>query len=99
MVDTDSVKHTRELVSVLGRVNHLRGGTQDLDIKTVEGQRDVVRGLTAHGEDDTAGLLELVNVEDGLESDVLEVKTVGLIVVGGYLKAIRVSGMLSNNGV
>jgi hypothetical protein len=50
----------------------------------VERQRDVVGSLTTHGEDDTAGVLELVDIENGLEGDVLEVQAVGLIVIGTY---------------
>ncbi|KAH0294696.1 carbamoyl-phosphate synth, partial [Aureobasidium sp. EXF-3399] len=81
LVDTDSVKHTRELVSVLSGIDHLRGGTKNLDVETVERQGDVVGGLTTHGENDTAGVLELVDIEDSLEGDVLEVQAVGLVVI------------------
>jgi len=48
----------------------------------VERQGDVVGGLTTHGENDTAGVLELVDIQDSFEGDVLEVQAVGLVVVG-----------------
>jgi hypothetical protein len=71
----------RKLISVLCSVNHLRGGTQNLDVGSEQRQSDVVGGLAAHREDDTGGALELVDVQDGFETDVLEVQAVGFVVV------------------
>jgi hypothetical protein len=36
LIDSDTVKHTRELVSVLGGVDHLRGCTEHLNVHAVE---------------------------------------------------------------
>ncbi|KAF3384345.1 hypothetical protein F1880_003105 [Penicillium rolfsii] len=82
LINTNAVKHARELVTVLSAVNHLRGGTKDVDVQAVQRQSDVVGGLTTHGDDHAAGSLELVDIQDGLEVDVLEVQTISLVVIG-----------------
>lgn len=82
LVDSDLVQHSRELVSVLGGVDHLGGGTVDLDVLSVKLESDVVGGLTSHREHHTRRSLGVVNVEDGLERDVLKVESIGLVVIG-----------------
>lgn len=82
LVDAEVVEHARELVTVLGHVDHLGRGTEDLDALAVQGKGDVVRRLSSHRNDDSARRLDLVDVEDRLEADDLEVEAVGLVVVG-----------------
>lgn len=71
----------RKLEAILRCIDHLGRGAQDLHIRPEQRQGNVVGGLAAHRQDDTGGVLELVDVQDGLEGDVLEVETVGLVVV------------------
>jgi hypothetical protein len=49
----------------------------------VERQSDVVGSLTTHGDDNSAGALHGVDVEHVLQTDVLEVKAVRFVVIGG----------------
>ena len=83
LINTDSVEHAGELVSVLGVVNHLWRGAENLDVEAVERQSDVVWSLSTHGNQNTAGRLKLVDILDGLEVDVLEVEAVSLVIIGG----------------
>jgi hypothetical protein len=82
LVDANFVEHARELVAVLGRVDHLGRGAKDLDVLPVELERNVVGRLAAHREHDARRALGVVDVEDRLERDVLKVELVGLVVVG-----------------
>jgi hypothetical protein len=86
LVDVDTIEHTRELVSVLCVIDHFRRRSKNLDVKTVQRQGNVVRGLTTHGDDDAARVFHCVDVEDGFERDVFKVKAVRLVIVGGDLK-------------
>ncbi|RUS29416.1 hypothetical protein BC938DRAFT_480689 [Jimgerdemannia flammicorona] len=74
LIDAISVAHARELVTVLC-------GAHDLDVLTVQGQRDVVGRLSTHRHDDAGGSLNLVYVEHALDVDVLKVQAVGLVVI------------------
>ncbi|KAH3666829.1 hypothetical protein OGAPHI_003278 [Ogataea philodendri] len=82
LVNTNLVKHSGELVSVLGRIDHLWRSTQNLDVLSVQWQSNVVRSLTTHRNDDTRRLLELVDIQDSLEVNCLKVQSVGLVVIG-----------------
>lgn len=84
LVDLNAVEHARELVSILRGVNHLWRGTKNLDVHTVQRQGDVVGGLATHRNDNTTGVLEVIDVHDTLDRDVLEVKAVSLIIIGGH---------------
>jgi hypothetical protein len=70
-----------EFETVLRAVNHLGRGTENLDVAPVERKGDVVRGLTTHGDQDTSRVLELVDVQHSLDTDVLEVEAVGFVVI------------------
>jgi len=83
LVDSDLVEHSRELVSVLGGIDHLGRGSVDLDVLSEERESDVVGRLSSHGHHDSARPLGVVDVEDRLERDVLEVEPVRLVVIGG----------------
>jgi hypothetical protein len=82
LVDTVSVKDSRELVAVLSRVDHRGVGTENVDAGLLETKGDVLGKLTTDGNDDTLRALELVDVHDTLPSELLEVHAVGLVVVG-----------------
>lgn len=84
LVDTNLVKHSREFVSVFGSVDHFGGSAIDLDVLSVKRERNVVRGLTTHGQNDTARVLSVIDVKNGLERDVLKVQLVCLIVIGRH---------------
>mmetsp|Transcript_68195 Transcript_68195/g.162793 ORF Transcript_68195/g.162793 Transcript_68195/m.162793 type:complete len:272 (+) Transcript_68195:3355-4170(+) len=81
LVDPELVKHARELVAVLGVVDHLRRGPEHAHVLAVQRHRDVVRRLPADGEHDAHGVLALVYVHHHLEGDLLEVKHLALVVV------------------
>ena len=81
LVDTDLVQQTRELEPVLRRIDHLWRRTVDLDVLTVKRQCDVIWGLTTHGKNNTSRVLCVVDIQDGLQADILEVEPVGLIIV------------------
>lgn len=78
-----------EAEPVLGGINHLRGCTQDLDTSPVKGQGDVVWRLAADRDDATTRVLDSVDIKNRLKRDVLEVQSVGLIVIGGYGFGVR----------
>ncbi|GKT92902.1 LOW QUALITY PROTEIN: hypothetical protein Ct61P_10752 [Colletotrichum tofieldiae] len=84
LVDANGIQHARELVTVLGVVNHLGRGAENLDASAVQRQGDVVGGLSTHGTEDTGSVLQLVNVEDALQTDDFEIKLVGLVVISAH---------------
>jgi hypothetical protein len=84
LVDAESVEHPRELKSIFCAINHLRRGTENLDVAPIERKGDVVGGLTTHGDQDTSRVLELVDVQHSLDTDVLEVEAVGFVVIGAH---------------
>ncbi|KAH3675308.1 hypothetical protein OGATHE_001648 [Ogataea polymorpha] len=82
LVNADLVQHSRELVSVFGRVDHFRRGAQNLDVLSVQRQSNVVGGLATHGNNDTRRLFKLVDIQHSLQVDGLKIESVGLIVIG-----------------
>ncbi|KAK1256316.1 hypothetical protein MKX07_008575 [Trichoderma sp. CBMAI-0711] len=82
LVNANPVQHARELVSVLGGVNHLRRSTQDLDTGAVQGKGNVVGRLASHGTQNTARAFQLVDIQHRLQRNVLKVQFVGLVVIG-----------------
>ncbi|GKT45601.1 LOW QUALITY PROTEIN: uncharacterized protein ColSpa_05782 [Colletotrichum spaethianum] len=95
LVNTNGIQHTGELVTVLSVVNHLGGGTENLDAGAVQRQSDVVGGLSTHGTEDTGSVLQLVDVEDALQADNLKVELVGLVVISAH--GLRV--VVDHNGL
>ena len=81
LVDAEAVEHARELVAVLGVVDHLGRRAEHLDALAVQRQRNVVRHLAAHRDDHARALFHLVNVQHSLERDVLKVQAVRLVIV------------------
>ncbi len=83
LVDVELVEHVTELGTVLGLLDHVGVGTEDVHAVLVERKSEVVGDLASDGDDDTLGLLQLVDIEDTLHGELLEVEAVALIVVGG----------------
>jgi len=50
----------------------------------VQRKCDVVRSLTTHGNENTAGRFKLIDVQDDLKVDILEIKSVCLVVISAY---------------
>ena len=82
LVDADRVAERRELVAVLGRVDHRGRRAGDVDRARLHLHRERVRDLAADGDDRVVAALLLVDVEDALERELLEVEAVALVVVG-----------------
>ena len=55
---------------------------ENTDSALVESEGKVVRNLTAHGNNDSVRLLQLVNIHNPLKCKFIEVETVAHIVVG-----------------
>ena len=68
--------------AVLGAVDGLQAGAQQLDARLVQRARQVQRRLPAQGDDDALGLLHLDDVHHFLEPQRLEVEAVRQVVVG-----------------
>jgi hypothetical protein len=88
LVNTDRVENRGELVPVLSLVNVERVGTKNLGLASLlELESDVLGQLTADRDNDTRGVLKLVDIHDTLVAKLFEVKAVGEIVIGrgGFL--------------
>ena len=83
LVHADTVEHGRELIAVFGIVNRLRGGAKDRHVLCVEFEREVVRNLPACGDNHTVGVLQLEDIHHALEGQLVEIKAVAHVVVGG----------------
>ena len=83
LINLNAIQHTRELVSVLSVINHLRRSTQHLDTSTVQRQSNVVRRLSTHSTQNTTRVLKLVNIKNSLKVNVLKVKLISFIVISG----------------
>ena len=81
LVDAEAVEHARELVAVLGIVDHLGRRAEHLDALAVQRQRNVVWHLAAHRDNHARALFHLVNVQHSLERDVFKVQAVRLVIV------------------
>ena len=84
LVDAKKVEHVAELVAVLGPVDAHGRGSQDGHCLAVELHGEVVRYLSAHGDDDAARLLQVDDVEHTLKGQFVEVEAVAHVVVGGH---------------
>eukprot|EP00754_Rhynchopus_humris_P032218 Rhum_TRINITY_DN15387_c0_g1::Rhum_TRINITY_DN15387_c0_g1_i5::g.154554::m.154554 len=84
LVDVQLVAERAELVAVLAHVDALRGRAEDGHTLLRQRQHEVVRDLSSDGNDDTTGALPEVDVQDGLQRQLLEVQPVRLVVVGRH---------------
>jgi hypothetical protein len=88
LVNTDGVEDGGELVTVLSLVNVERVGTKDVGTASfLKLESDVLGQLAADRDNDTGGVLKLVDIHDTLVAKLFEVKAVGEIVIGrgGFL--------------
>ena len=81
LVDAELVKHGGELVAVLCIIDVLSLRPEDGDALRVELESEVIGDLSARREDDTAWRLQIKDVKYALEGQLIEVQTVGDIVV------------------
>jgi len=90
LVNTNGVEDRRELVSVLSLVDVERVSTQDVGLASfLELQSDVLGQLAADRDDNTRGVLKLVNVHHTLVAELFEVEAVGEVVVCGGSVSLR----------
>ena len=90
LLQPDRVEHPTELEAVLCAVDVLGARAEQTHVLSIERHCNVVWQLAAHREDNALGLLEIVNVHDRLEGNVLEVETVGHVVVGAHSLGVAV---------
>ena len=64
-------------------VNIFRTGAQDGNMILGQPERQVVRNLAAHGNDNPMRTLQLVDVHDPLESQFIEIQAVAHVIVRG----------------
>ena len=83
LVHADTVEHGGELIAVFGVVDRLRGGAEDRHVLRVEFEREVVRNLPACGDNHAVGVLQLEDIHHALEGQLVEIKAVAHVVVGG----------------
>ena len=69
-------------MSVLGVVDLLGVGTENVDTRLLQPKSNVLGQLTSDGDDNSLGSLHLVNVHDSLPAELLEVESVSLVEVG-----------------
>eukprot|EP00962_Isochrysis_galbana_P040190 scaffold14529_cov117-Isochrysis_galbana.AAC.11 len=84
LVDADRVAQRRELVAVLGRVDHGGRGASDIDAGVAHLERQRVWNLAADRHDGVLAALQLVHVEHPLERQFLKVEPVALVEVGRH---------------
>ena len=81
LVDAELVEHGGELVAVLCIIDVFGLRPEDGDALRVELESEVIGDLSARREDDTAWRLQIKDVKYALEGQLIEVQTVGDIVV------------------
>jgi hypothetical protein len=77
------VEHGREQLAVLGDLNALRRGADDVDAVFLQGQRQVQRRLAAELRDGAPAFFPLVNVQHVLQRQRLEKQFVARVVIRG----------------
>jgi hypothetical protein len=88
LVNTNGVEDGGELVSILSLVDVERVGTKDLGLASLlKLKSDVLGQLAADRNNDTGGVLKLVDIHDTLVAKLFKVEAVGEIVIGrgGFL--------------
>jgi len=84
LIDSDAVKDLGELLSILGLVNIAGISSKDLGTASLlQAESNVLRQLTADRNDNTAGILQLINIHDTLVAELLKVESISSIEVGG----------------
>ena len=81
LVDTQLVKHSRELVTVFSTVDRDRRSTQYRNRLAVKFHSQVVRNLSTYRDNHTARLFQIDYVEYTFERKLVEVQTVAHIIV------------------
>ena len=84
LADANAVGQLLEESPVLGRLDVLRRGANDVDAVGFQIQREVERSLSAELDDDAPAFLTVVDVEHILEGEGLEIELVAGVVVGGH---------------
>jgi hypothetical protein len=83
-------QHRREQLAVLGDLDALRRGADDVDAVLLQAQREVERRLAAELRDGAPAFLALVNVQHVLQRERLEKQLVAGVVIRGDGFGIRV---------
>ena len=81
LLNPNLVQHPGKLVSILSTVNTLGRSAQDPDLLSMQGHGDVIGQLTSNAEDDSRGIFQLVNVQNGFRGDFLKVQFVTHVVI------------------
>ena len=82
LIDPYTIKHGRELIAVLCIVNGFGRGTKDRHVLLIELHSEVIRYLSAGGDDDTVRVLEFDDIHDAFEGQFIEIETVTHVIVG-----------------
>ena len=94
---TNLVKHRGVLVTILTSIDHLGMSSQNVHTVLMKFQSHVVRSLTSNRHDRGFGTLNVDNIHDTLVTDLLEVKSVTLIIIRRHSLGIVVqrNGLLT----
>ena len=84
MIHSDTVEHGGEFVAVLGIVNALGGCSENVDVLGIETQGEIVRYLSAGGNNDSVRILQFKDIHHAFECQFVKVKPVTHIIVGRY---------------
>ncbi|GKT75685.1 hypothetical protein ColTof4_08108 [Colletotrichum tofieldiae] len=86
LVDANAIEDLGELLSVLGLVNVLRVGSENLSTAgLLETKRNVLGKLATDGDHDSGSALELVNIHNTLITQLLEIKLISSVEIGAGL--------------
>ena len=83
LVDAQPVHDGGEFVAVLGPVDVFGTGAQNVDAVVLERERQVVGNLAADAHHHAERSFDRADFQDGLEAELVKVKAVATVVVGG----------------
>mmetsp|Transcript_13227 Transcript_13227/g.37734 ORF Transcript_13227/g.37734 Transcript_13227/m.37734 type:complete len:320 (+) Transcript_13227:1207-2166(+) len=81
LLNANLINHVRELVAVLCVVDHLGRCTEKLGARGVKRQSNTVGDLSTDADNNTIGIVPLVNVKYSLPRELLEVQAVTFIII------------------
>jgi len=82
LIHPNTVQHGRKFITILGIVNALGTGTEDIYILRIQTESQVIGNLTTGGYDNSVRILQFEDIHHTLEGKFVKVKTIAHIIVG-----------------